>query len=98
MTLLSTYGAMKEAKDGETKRTFKGANRVKEIFFKYPIPFNNHFKYCQLVDSHISKRHFPILVEQTLGSKRWAVRQVCFLLAVTEVNVKLAMYRISSDD
>ena len=87
MMLLSIYGTHEPAENSKTKRTFKNKFGVNEtVYFSYPTIFNNHFKYRFLVDLHNAKRHYPISVEETLGSKCWATRQFCFLLGITEVN------------
>jgi hypothetical protein len=44
-----------------------------------------------MVDSHNAKRHAPIGVETTWATKKWENRVFAFILAVTEVNVYLAM-------
>jgi hypothetical protein len=54
-------------------------------------PFYNHFKFRHQVDDHNAKRHKPISLEETWSTKWYAHRVFAFLLAVTEVNVKLMM-------
>jgi Transposase IS4 len=98
MMMMATYGTMKEEDDGNAKRTYtvNGVNTTKN--FKYTTPFYNHFKFRHQVDDHNAKRHSPISVEETLGSRRWSVRQFTFLLALTEVNVKLGLTAYSNDE
>ena len=91
MMIMSTYGTLNEMPDGGTARTYKtsdGAMTTKQ--FKYCEPFYNHFKYRHLVDDHNGKRHSPISIEETWATKWWPLRVFAFLLAVTEVNAKLA--------
>ena len=41
---------------------------------------------------HNQKRHVPISMEETWGTKDWPNHVLAFLLAVMEVNVMLATY------
>ena len=91
MLMMATYGNLEEVSDGTAKRTFQHGGRETTTNFKYTTPFYNHFKYRHQVDDHNAKRHAPISVEDCLGARRWDIRQFSFLLALTEVNVKLAM-------
>ena len=58
--------------------------------FKYPEVVHNHFRYQHLVNGHNSKRHQPISLEVVWTTQEWSHRPFAFLLAVMEVNVKLA--------
>ena len=58
--------------------------------FKYPEVLHNHFRYQHLVDDHNSTRHQPISLEVVWATQEWSHRPFAFLLAMTEVNVKLA--------
>ena len=59
--------------------------------FQYPEVIHNHFLYRHAVDDHNGKRHSPISLEVVWGTKWWPNHVYAFLLAVTEVNVNLAM-------
>jgi hypothetical protein len=91
MLMMATYGNLEEVAEGTAKRTHQQGGRETTTNFRYTTPFYNHFKYRHQVDDHNAKRHAPISVEDCLGARRWDVRQFSFLLALTEVNVKLAM-------
>ena len=98
MIMISTYGTLEES-ETEAKRTYKGKEGQDiTTTFNYPIPFDDYYKYRHMVDNHNSNRHYPISVEESLGSRRWAIRQFSFLLGLTEVNVKLAMHGRSNDE
>ena len=51
---------------------------------------HNHYQYRHYVDDHNSKRHQPISLEVVWATHDWSKRVFAFLLAVTEVNVKIA--------
>jgi Transposase IS4 len=99
--LLSTYGTMERG--GETKtrhyqvddETNNGTFTTKRTkTFQYPLIIQNHIQYQDKVESHTHSRMLPISLEAE-GSKSttttWPNRVFQFLLAVTEVNCRLAM-------
>ena len=57
---------------------------------KSPEVLHNHFRYRHLIDDHNSKRHQPISLEVVWATQEWSCRAFAFLLAMMEVNVKLA--------
>ena len=59
--------------------------------FSVPQVIRNHFLYRHAVNDHNGKRHSPISLEVFWGTKWWLNRVFAFVLAVTEVNVNLAM-------
>ena len=92
MILLSTFGALTEVDvGGNTSRNYKDpiTGNATRKNFKYTQPYNNHYKFRHQVDDHNAKRHAPISIEDALGVRKWSTRQIIFLLALTEVNVKL---------
>ena len=92
MMLMSTYGTNSTTNTKRSQRQFKdsqGQNR-KEVI-AYPEVVHNHYLYRHSVDDHNNKRHSPIGLEEVWATKTWEHRVFAFLLAVTEVNVKLAM-------
>jgi hypothetical protein len=91
MMMMATYGNMDEVANGTAKRTYQQDGRATTRNFRYKTPFYNHFKFRHQVDDHNAKRHAPISIEDCLGARRWDIRQFSFLLAITEVNVKLAL-------
>jgi hypothetical protein len=53
--------------------------------------FENHYLYGHAVDDHHKFRHSNISLEETWVTHRWVNRVFAFVLAITEVNVFLAM-------
>jgi hypothetical protein len=90
MTVMSTYGTL-EANGKVTSRMVMdgGVKRKKPVTYTEVI--HNHYKYRHLVDDHNAKRHSPISLEAVWGTKWWPNRVFAFLLAITEVNCRLAM-------
>lgn len=88
MKLMCTYGTVNvDPMQKDTRRHHKdGSNKGQATFFKYPIPFANHFKYRHSVDDHNNLRQQCPSIEKTWETKRWAVRIFQFILAITEVN------------
>jgi hypothetical protein len=92
MSLMATYGTDEAVQESAAVRTTindDGESRLH--FFKYTELFHNHFKFRNAVDLHNQLRHQPISVEDTWATMRWSNRVFAFLLAITEVNVKMAM-------
>lgn len=54
-------------------------------------PFSLHFQYRHAVDDHNNLRHAVPSIEETWVTTRWALRVFQFVLAVTEVNIFLAL-------
>ena len=90
MMLMSSYGTL-ERVGGDKKRvwTNEGGGAPIERTIKYPELVFNHFQYRDAVDAHNGSRMFPIALEETWKTNRWACRVFAFLLAVTEVNCRL---------
>jgi hypothetical protein len=57
----------------------------------YTEPFFNHFKFRHQVDDHNNLRHSPISLEESISTKDWCVRVFTFVLALVEVNARLAL-------
>lgn len=90
MMIMSTHGTLERVAEAKTKRCYKnddGAVTTKE--FEYPEPMHQHFFARHVVDDHNNRRHSPISIEETWGTKWWPHRNFAFLLGVTEVNVAL---------
>ena len=90
MSLMSSYGT-NQRMGKETHRKWRSGGSTQQITFQYPKVVCNHFLYMHAVDDHNRKRHSPISLEVVWGTKWWPNRVFAFLLAVTEVNVNLAM-------
>eukprot|EP00977_Amphora_coffeiformis_P000513 scaffold130_cov151-Amphora_coffeaeformis.AAC.2 len=92
MKLMSTYGT--------NERVGKVRMRLtpEKIEFKYPEVVYNHYQYRDAVDSHNSSRMYPIALEETWKTNRWESRVFAFLLAITEVNCRLAHTNIYGAD
>ena len=84
--LMLTYGTQEQMGNEKYHKLTDGSIRK----FKYPEVLHNHFRYQHLIDDHNSKRHQPISLEVVWATQEWSCRPFAFLLAVTEVNVKLA--------
>ena len=93
MMLMASYGTM-ELIGEDKKRTYIQNNVSIEKTIKYPELVYNHFQYRDAVDAHNSSRMYPIALEETWKTTRWPCRVFCFLLAVTEVNCRLAFTKI----
>ena len=91
MKLMSTYGALKPIDDARTHRsvTDKNGQRVNKCF-RYTEPYVNHFKYRHQVDDHNNLRHSPISLEMSMSTKDWKILVFKFLMAIVEVNARLA--------
>ena len=88
MSLMSTYGTL--VRGGEQKeRNYKDIGGNKRRRFFYPELIVDYFSSRDKVDSHNGSRMFPIALEETWKTKRWPCRVFQFLLAITEVNMKL---------
>jgi hypothetical protein len=88
MKLMSTYGSLTASRDAPDKhRVVDGEQKT----FKYMEPFENHYLYRHAVDDHNNLRHSDISLEETWVTHRWENIVFAFVLAITEVNVYLAM-------
>ena len=84
--LMSTYGTQERMGNEKYCKLTDGSIRT----FKYPEVLHNHFRYQHLVNDHDSRRHQPISLEVLWATQEWSRRPFVFLLAMMEVNVKLA--------
>ena len=100
MKLMATYGALRPIEEGKTQRSVTGRNGQREnVSFHYTEPFYNHFKYRHQVDDHNNLRHSPISLEESINTKDWKLRVFTFVLALIEVNARLAFaYFTQRDD
>ena len=62
----------------------------KSTTFVYPEIVHSHFAYRDVIDNHNAMRMHPISMEETWMTSRWSNRVLCFLLALTMVNVQNA--------
>ena len=85
MMFMSTYGTLQRL--GEPKK--RGDTTI-----CYTKVIHNHYSYWDSVDSHNGMRMFPIALKETWKTTKWPLRVFQFLLAITEVNIKLACERI----
>ena len=87
MMFMTTYGTLGEV--GNVKKRHYLENSVKRVkTFQYPEVVHNHYKYRDVIDNHNSCRMHPISMEETWMTMRWPNRVLCFLLAITMVNVQ----------
>jgi hypothetical protein len=89
-TIMSTFGTL-EASGKVTSRIVMDGRVKRTKPLTYTEVIHNHYKYRHAVDDHNGKRHSPISLETVWGTKWWPNRVFAFLLAITEVNCRLAM-------
>jgi hypothetical protein len=58
--------------------------------YRFPSPYDWHYKFRHAVDDHNNLRHAIPSIEHTITTTRWEIRVFSFLLAVSEVNAYLA--------
>ena len=85
MMFMSTYGTLKRL--GEPKKRGDTTIRYTEVI-------HTHYSYRDSINSHNGMRMFPVVLKETWKTTRWPLRVFQFLLAITEVNIKLAYERI----
>eukprot|EP00804_Cyclotella_cryptica_P017498 CCRYP_006687-RA/>CCRYP_006687-RA protein AED:0.38 eAED:-0.33 QI:0/-1/0/1/-1/0/1/0/213 len=88
MKIMATGGVLEE--DDTCRSTFRCTDS-QAVHFKYKKPFDWHFRYRHAVDDHNNLRHALPSLEDTWITQRWEIRVFSFLLAITEVNVYLAL-------
>ena len=99
MKLMATYGALRSVDEGATQRSVTRRSGIREnVSFKYTEPFFNHFKFRHQVDDHNNNRHSPISLEESINTKDWKIRVFTFILAVVEVNARLAYQFFTKSD
>ncbi|KAI2500665.1 Transposase IS4 [Fragilaria crotonensis] len=99
MKLMATYGALRPMDGGLTQRSVTRRSGIREnVSFVYTEPFFNHFKFRHQVDDHNNARHSPISLEESINTKDWKIRVFTFILAVVEVNARLAHSYFSQSD
>jgi hypothetical protein len=57
--------------------------------FQFPLPYDWHYRFRHADDDHNNLHHALPLVEGTIMTTRWELREFSFLLAVSEVNAFL---------
>jgi len=62
-----------------------------QVQFRYPKPFELHYKFRHLIDNHNNKRHAVPSIEWSLKTHHWAMRCFQYLLATLETILYLAM-------
>jgi hypothetical protein len=91
MKLISTYGALRSVEEGKTQQSvIENGQRVNKSFH-YTEPFFNHYKFRHQVDDHNNRRHSPISLEERISTIDWKIRVFMFILALVEVNARLAV-------
>jgi hypothetical protein len=88
MKLMATGGVLQS--DDMCRETYRGAG-ADRISFRYTKPGDWHFRYRHAVDDHNNLRHSLPSLEDSWTTTRWEIRVFTFLLALTEVNIYLAM-------
>ncbi len=91
MKLMATYGALRPIDGGLTQRSLTRRSRIREnVSFVYTESSFNHFKFRHQVDDHNNARHSPRSLEESVNTKDWRISVCTFILAVVEVNTRLA--------
>ena len=91
MKLMATYEVLRPIDGGLTQRSVTRRSGIPEsVSFVYTEPFINHFKFRHQVDDHNNARHSPISLEESVNTEDWKIRVFTFILAVVEVNARLA--------
>ena len=89
MQIMTTHGTMKQLGDQKLRHVMvNGSHQVHS--FQYPEVVHNHYQYRDVIDNHNSQHMHPILMEETWMTTCWPNCMLCFLLAVTMVNVQNA--------
>eukprot|EP00804_Cyclotella_cryptica_P016494 CCRYP_004714-RA/>CCRYP_004714-RA protein AED:0.38 eAED:-0.33 QI:0/-1/0/1/-1/0/1/0/213 len=88
MKIMATGGVLEE---DDTYRSTFCCTDGQAVHFKYKKPFDWHFCYRHAVDDHNNLRHALPSLEDTWITQRWEIWVFSFLLAITEVNVYLAL-------
>jgi len=75
---------------GEQKRRWIEGGVARADTFRFPCPYDWHYKFRHAIDDHNNLRHALPSIEHTITTTRWEMRVFSFVLAVTEVNAFLA--------
>ncbi len=75
----------------EVSRTWKSEDETVWDVFCYTNPYHWNFKYLHVVDDHNNLHHAMPSLEDTWRTEHWPVKVFTFLLAVTEINIYLAL-------
>ena len=85
MKMMATYGALNPYSDEkESKRYVKDSDGKSAITtFKYTEPYSNHYKFRHSIVDHNNLRHQVPSIEGTWVTRRWPIRVLGFLLAIS---------------
>jgi len=75
---------------GEQKRRWTEGGVERAGTFRFPCPYEWHYKFRHAVDDHNNLHHALSSIEHTITRTRWEMHLFSFVLAVTEVNAFLA--------
>ena len=78
-----------ESCGGQKRKWMEGGVEVAQRF-RFPCPYDWHYKYCHAVDDPNNLRHALPSIEATITTICWEIRVFSFVLAATEVNAYLA--------
>ena len=99
MKLMATYGALRPIDGGLTQRSLTRRSGIREnVSLVYTEPSFNHFKFRHQDDDHNNARHSPRSLEESVNTKDWSISVFTFILAVVEVNTRLAQSLFSQFD
>jgi hypothetical protein len=92
MKMMATGGPLlaNESCGEQMRKWMEGGVEVVAQRFRFPCPYDWHYKYCHAVDDPNNLRHALPSIEATITTICWEIRVFSFVLAVTEVNAYLA--------
>ncbi len=99
MKLMATYGLLQSVDEGATQRSVTRRSGIREnASVKYTEQIFNHFKFRRQVDNHNNNGHSLISLEESINTKDWKIRVFTYILAVIEVNARLAYKVFTKSD
>jgi hypothetical protein len=91
MKIMGTASGLFATDDKVHRHVYREGGEQRTTEFLYMEPFSLHFQYRHDVDDHNNLCHAVPSIEETWVTTRWALRVFEFVLAVTEVNIFLAL-------
>ena len=96
--IMASWMTLDELVGARTRRYFIDSIGTKETKqLKYWQPFGVHFRYRHQVDDQNNRRHVPIFLERTWGTRFWLDCNFAWYLAVLEINTAPASGHFQND-
>ena len=96
--LMASWMTLDDLVGARTRRDFIDRFGTKETKqFAYWQPFGVHFRYRHQVDDQNNRRHAPIFLERTWGTRFWLDCNFAWYLAVLEINTAPASGHFQND-